>query len=94
MKRRRGESGASEWGWEMLGGSVSGGEGWAKEVDFFFFFLAEVLRALKSPELQDKACVCVAGVYRAASLSAQWASCLGFANTEESFFLLSPLKHV
>ena len=73
---------------------VVGKGGLRKLIFFFFFFFAEFLGALKSPELQDKACVCVAGVYRAASLSAQWASCLGFANTEESFFLLSPLKHV
>lgn len=76
-------------GGRTLGGSGSSGEGWAKEVDFFFFFFAEVLRAVKSPELQDKACVCVAGVYRAASFSAQWASCLGFANRRVLFLAFS-----
>lgn len=38
----------------------SGGEGWPEEVGVF---LGEVLRALESPEGQDKAYVCVAGVY-------------------------------
>lgn len=37
----------------------SGGEGWPEEVGVF----GEVLRELESPEGQDKAYVCVAGVY-------------------------------
>ena len=46
------------------------GEGWAKEVGFLWVFFAEVLLTLKSLERQDTACVCVAGVYLAASLPA------------------------